>query len=180
MLFLFSINSDFAQTSGQIAFGANLGNYVGADFRINLQTRDKLSFGLGICGVSRNYTGIGTRPNHSGRTKYVRQRVRSLEFLVGKIIPQDIKKRSKLNIKAGIVLSKIITPNRWESKRISFFPTIYSMSYSVQNTIGIILEPSMEMFVSKHRLISLAPFVFLTGPVSAFGFNVQLIFGREL
>ena len=180
ILFLFFSFTGMSQSIIQIAPGITLGNYIGADFRVNWRHNDELSFEIGVNSLTRKYRSAGARDNIFGKPKYARQSISALELLVGKIIPQDIEKYSKLNLKAGIVLSKVVTPIEWEWNGAGYFFGWYGMRYNTQNTLGLLLEPSVEIPVSTHTGISFTPFVLLTKPSVAFGFRIHLLFGWQL
>jgi hypothetical protein len=169
LVFAISINSVNAQfsennaiyTSGEL----NLGNYIGLDANLNYVYKEEYAFKF---GYTINVRKAKSRPEDYspglarllllGLTNPYDQ-LQSYHIGVGKIYKLNYSGTIRLNASVGLGYMVIREPVNWERADNGFLAENYRWEYSKYGTVGLIINPKIELPFTWIYGLTISPMV---------------------
>lgn len=164
--------------------GVSVGNHLGAHLSINYIHNEKYSFELGGSYLAKRSKD---EPDdyHSGsffffntRSHIRPDKVESLNFLAGRIIFLNTKKKIRLNSKGGLAYSRIRKAVNWQPHQSVRFGSNYTFDYDKDYVVSAVISPDFEFVYSKAVGFSFSPFVIINSKSTAFGIGLNAIIGK--
>ena len=195
ILLLFFIGSITFSTAAQEAKestyyfsdGLSLGNYLGVDFSLNYVIKQNYAVRFGFSGNIRkpesqpeDYSG-GLNGLFSAGASNPYDHFLSYHLDFGKIYDLNAKGTIRANISVGLGYMIIKEPANWQhnaSESVIDFSENYSYSYRSYSTIGVVINPKLELPFSKYFGISVSPVVQLNKDRIYYGIGLGTMLGK--
>lgn len=164
--------------------GLSGGNHLGAHLSINYIHNEKYSFELGGSFLAKRAKDTPDDYRSEGffffgqRSTQRPNKVESLDFLAGKIIFLNTKKKIRLNLKRGLAYSRITKAVNWRLYKSGWFGPNYTFDYDKDYVVSTIINPDFEFVYSKVIGFSISPFVIINNKSTAFGIGLNAIIGK--
>ena len=160
--------------------GVTVGNYLGGGFHLNYIYKQKLSFQLGFSEYERkdpsrpdDYNG-GLVSLFSFGENNPKDKLKSLSFLGGLVLPYKGNQKVRWNLRAGMTYSWHEVPINYKQIDTGLLGINYSFEYDKSETLGIIIKPELEVAFSRYFGTGLAALVSYNDQTFIVG--VELIF----
>ncbi len=162
-----------------------LGNYgLGVDFNLNYITDNLYSFRIGVSGVTRwakstpddYYGGIGGLLVGS----YPNEQMGSLQMQVGKVFNLVKSRKVRVNLSAGLALSRYRRPSNWVKDYNYNAPLApnYNWNYQFFNTVSFVLNPRIEFPFGRIYGLNVSPLILVNPHTIYYGIGIGHLIGR--
>tara|TARA_R110002020_G_scaffold37072_1_gene111729 strand:+ start:2590 stop:3243 length:654 start_codon:yes stop_codon:yes gene_type:complete len=181
---LSSAYAQFAESNGlYLTTEVGIGNYFGLDMNLNYVLKEKYAFKIGYSGHIRNPHSIpedyssgilgllllGLNGPFDYMTNY--------QLAVGKIYKLNDKGTIRINLNLGVGYMGIREPKNWT--RIDGFSvgSDYSWEYGRYYTVGLIINPKIELPFTSTVGITISPMVQINKDRAYFGLGIGQMIG---